>query len=214
MAPSSDDICSHRSNGSPCRRPAITTVDGKHLCKAHAALTGAVATSPSSSPWRLRRADATRLTELSTDPELVDPRQLIAVQRVFLEKVISPPDDVIERKAMEVLRARWTGEREATADDLDEADIQEVMDRITRDSLYYLDKHTKHAIDAYKVLKVEEALMNRVQPILARLGQAVSRVLEEEVKDAALLERIRQRLDTESSIIATEMRAAADEVKR
>jgi hypothetical protein len=154
------------------------------------------------------------LTELSTDPELVDPRQLIAVQRVFLEKVISPPDDVIERKAMEVLRARWTGDREATADDLDEADIQEVMDRNTRESLYYLDKHTKHAIDAYKVLKVEEALMNRVQPILARLGQAVSRVLEEEVKDAALLERIRQRLDTESSIIATEMRAAADEVKR
>lgn len=215
MAPQTD-TCQHRTNGTLCRRPAITAVDGVEMCKAHAALAGAVYTrtpDAGSNPWGLRKRDANRMEALSVDPKLVDPRQLIAVQRLFLEQVISPSDDVVLRRAIAYARERLS-DPDANIDDVEQQDIEQVLDKVSNDALYHLDKHTQRGIDAYKVLKVEEALMNRVQPILTEIGQAVARVLESEVRDPELLSRILQRLDVESSVIATKLRAAADEAKR
>lgn len=216
MAPRNDDTCQHRTNGVLCRRSAITTVGDVQMCKAHAALSGAVYTrtpEAGANPWGLRKRDANRMEALSVDPKLVDPRQLIAVQRLFLEQVISPSDDVVIRRAIPYARERLN-DSQAGIDDVEQVDIEQVLDKVSHDALYHLDKHTQRGIDAYKVLKVEEALMNRVQPILTEIGQAVARVLESEIRDPDLLSRILQRLDVESSVIATKLRAAADEAKR
>lgn len=211
-----DDPCSYNDHGSPCGRPAISTVRGQNLCKRHAVLAGAAAPRRGdASGWNLRADDAARFEEISSDPRAVDPRGLMAVQRVFVEKVIAPSDDTVMRRALDVVRKRWTDdEMKPTEADITPEDVAEVMDTVHRDALYYLDKLSQRGVDIYKVLKVEETLMNRVVPIVSNLGAAITRVLEENIKDPALLELIQQQIAREATLFAAELRAAGDEVKR
>lgn len=142
----------------------------------------------------LRAAGEERLAYLLADPDLMDPKQPVAISRFILDSVLMDPDEA----ALDKLAIRLAEQDGLDPKDVDAGHRARARGMVHEEARKILALHGRLQQDALKVERQKIAVVGVVVPVLERIAKSITEIaasyIESEADRERFLEAVRNRL--------------------